>query len=135
MHIYFTKIKESSRCILYSSIIFLSNHPNIWLGFLHRTFRILKVNINWIRVPTTDFARQKWRTRRENTNSIKPSWRSRNKPPKGHTKNIPFVLRTISKDKICDILYSIVEPSEQVRFGYNWLSVIVDNSENSHICS
>ena len=59
----------------------------------------------------------------------------RNKPPKFHTKNKPFVSCTISKDWICHILSSWVESSEQVGFDSNGSTVIVDNSENDHICS
>ena len=33
IYIYFTKIEESSRWVLYSSIICLNNHPNMW-GFI-----------------------------------------------------------------------------------------------------
>ena len=58
--------------------------------FLHRLYRILKFNLNWLRVPTTDFSRQKIRTRRENPNSGKLIWKARKKPPKVHTKNRPF---------------------------------------------
>ena len=57
---------------------------------LHILSRILKVKINRIRVPTTNFSRQKIITRRENPNSSKLSWKARKKPPKGHTKNRPF---------------------------------------------
>ena len=58
--------------------------------FLHRLSRLLKFNLNWIRVPKTDFARQKFRNRRDNQNSSNPIWKVRKKPPKGHTKNRPF---------------------------------------------
>ena len=58
-----------------------------------------------------------------------------NKPHKGQTKNRPFVFFTISKDRICNILSSRVEYSEQVGFESDVSSVIVDNSENTHILS
>ena len=58
--------------------------------FLHRFSRLLKANFNWLRVPTTDFARQICRTRMKNPNSSKLSWKARKKPPKSHTKNRPF---------------------------------------------
>ena len=61
--------------------------------FLHRLSRIIKVKIKWIRLPTTDFVRQKFITRRDNPNSSKPSLRARKKPPKGHTKNRLFLLQ------------------------------------------
>ena len=84
--------------------------------FLHRLSRLLKYNPNLVRVPTTDFARKKCRTRRYNPKSIRPSWKARNKPPKVRTKNRPFVYCTISKDRACQILSSRVEPSEQIGF-------------------
>ena len=59
---------------------------------------LLKFNPKWIRVPTTDFERQKCRTRRENLNPIKTSWKPGKKTPKGHIKNRPFVFYVISKD-------------------------------------
>ena len=66
---------------------------------------------------------------------MKPSWKSRNKPPKTHTKNIPFVYSTISNNKICQILYSIVESSEQILFYSDGSAFIADNSANAQICS
>ena len=87
--------------------------------FLHSLSRKLKVNLNWLRVPTTEFSKQKCITRRDNPKSIKIIWKARKKPPKGHTKNKPFVLCTISKDRIFHILFSIVEYSEQVGFDSN----------------
>ena len=89
---------------------------------------ILKFNIKWIRVPTTDFTRQKCGTRRENPNSSELSWKARKNPPKGHTKNTPFFFCTISKDIICHILSSRVESSEQLGFEYYGSSIIVDHS-------
>ena len=79
-------------------------------------------------MPTTDFAIQKCRTRRENPNSSHLSWKERNNPPKGHTKNRPFVFCTISKDGVFHILSSRVNYSEQVVFYFDGSSVIVDNS-------
>ena len=38
-------------------------------------------------------------------------------------------------DRICHLLSSIVEFSEQIVFGSYESKVIVDNSENEHICS
>ena len=135
IHMYFTKSEETSRCILYSSLLCLTNHPNIWWFILHRISRLLKVNINWLMSPTTDFSRQKFRIRMENPNSIKINWKARKKPSKGHTKNIPFVFCEISKNRICDILSSRLKSSEQVLFDSDGSSVTVDNSENAHICS
>ena len=63
--------------------------------FLHRTSRVLAVNLKWSRVPSTDFSRRKYRTRRENPNSSKYSWKERKKPPKRHSKTRPFVFCTI----------------------------------------
>ena len=72
---------------------------------------------------------------KENTNSSKPSWKAGNPPPNRHTKNRTFVLCTISKDRICHIISSRVEYSEQVWFEYDVLKVIFENSANSHIFS
>ena len=104
-------------------------------SFFHRISRILKVNINWIRVPTTYSLRQKFRTRRYNTNSSNSSCKARKNPPKDHTKKRPFVFCKISKDRIFHILSSRVESSEKVGFESGGSSVIVDNSENAHIYS
>ena len=82
---------------------------------------------------TTEFTRQKCITRRNNPNSSMISWKEGEKPPKGHTKNRPLAFFTISKDRICHILSSRVESSEQVEFEYYGLSVIVDNSVNAHV--
>ena len=92
-------------CIFFASAIIL-----IFGGlFLHRLSRLLKVNLKWIRVKTTDSAGIFFGTRIKNPNSSKPSWKKINKPPKCHTKSIPFVLCKITKNRICYILYSIVE--------------------------
>ena len=120
---------ESFTHIFFDSTIIL-----IFEGlFLHRLSRILKVNLNWLRVPTTDFARQKFRTRRDNKSSSNPSWKARKKTSKEHTKNRPFGFCIISKDRICNILSSRVESSEQVGFESDGSSVIVDKSENYQI--
>ena len=76
---------------------------------LHRISRLLKYNPKCLRVSTTESSRKKYRTRRDNQNPSKPSWKSRNNPPKGHTKNRHFVFYKISKDSIYHILYSRVE--------------------------
>ena len=49
--------------------------------FLHRLSRILKFNIKWLRVPTTEFSRQKCITRRYHPNSSKPIWKARKSLP------------------------------------------------------
>ena len=67
--------------------------------------------------------------------SSKISWKAINKPPKGHTKNRPFVFCTISKDGICHIISSILESSEQVRFDSDESSATVDKYDNARICS
>ena len=86
-------------------------------------------------MPTSDFARQKIRTRRENSNSSKPSWKAINEPPKGLTKNRPFVFCTIPKYRIFHILSSRVQSSEQVGFDSYGSIVIVNNSESAQIFS
>ena len=83
----------------------------------------------------TDSAKKKCTTRRENSNSSKLSWKSRKNPPKVHNKNIPFVLCTISNDRIYHILSSRVESSEKFGFESDGSSVIVDNYANAHIYS
>ena len=64
--------------------------------FLHILSRLIKFNTNCLRVPTTDFARQKYTTRRDNPNSSKLSWKVIKKPPKGHTKKIPFFMNNFN---------------------------------------
>ena len=53
--------------------------------FLHRISRLIKGNLKLIRLSKTDFAIQKFITRRENQNSIKPSCKEIKKLPKDHT--------------------------------------------------
>ena len=64
MHMESTQSEEFSRLILYSSIPCLRNHPNIQWSILHSLSRMIKSNIKWLRVLTTDTAR-KYRTRRD----------------------------------------------------------------------
>ena len=90
IHIYFTKSEEYSRWVFYSSLLCLKNHPNMWCFFSQSIYNLIKVYLKFLRVSTTCFPRKKCRTRRDNTNSNKPSWKARNKPSKGHTKNISF---------------------------------------------
>ena len=116
IHIYFTKVKKppDGLCIhlLFASAIIL-----IFSGIiLHSLSRILKVNIKLLRVPTTEFSRQKCITRRDNPNSSKRSWKAKNNPPKGHIKNRPFVFCKIPKDGICHMLSSRVKYSENKLF-------------------
>ena len=59
--------------------------------FLHRLYRLLKAELNWIRVPTTEFSRKKYRTRKADPNSSHLSCKTRKNPTKGHTKNRTFV--------------------------------------------
>ena len=79
---------------------------------LHRLSRILKFKINWLRVPITDYARKKFRTRRDNPNPSKLSWKKRKKPPKGHIKR--------------DLLFS----AQFQRIGYSTYSLKKWNSQN-----
>ena len=58
--------------------------------FIHRISRILKFKLNWLRVPTTDFARQKLTTMMENPCSSNVIWKARKNPSKGHPKNRPL---------------------------------------------
>ena len=73
--------------------------------FLHMMYRLIKVNTKWLSVPPTYFTRQKYRTRRENPNSINTSCKSRKNPPEVHIKNKTLVLYTISKGRIYHILF------------------------------
>ena len=106
--------KESSRRILYSSLLYLSNHPNIWWYILHEIYRLLRLKQKWIRGTTNFFLSKTFRTRRENSNSSEQIWKTRNNPPKGCTKTDPFYSKKKSKDRICHIIYSSVEFLEQV---------------------
>ena len=103
--------------------------------FLHSISKPLKFNPNWLRATTTYFARKKFRSRRDNPNSIKLSCKSIKKPLKVHTKNRTFLFCKISKDRIFHILSSRVKSSDQVIFDSDGSSVIVDKSANDHICS
>ena len=90
VHVYFTKIEETSRWI-FTHIFFASANILIFGGLFYIGSSGYSSSIfNWIWVLTTDFAKQKYRTRRDNPNSSNPSWKARKKPPKGHTRNIPF---------------------------------------------
>ena len=115
IHIYFTKVKKPLEGF-FNNLFFTSEIILIFGGFLPTIYGVIIFNFNWIRVTTTYSARQKFRTRRENKNSSKLGWKSRNNPPKGHTRNRPFVFYAISKDKICHLLSLRVESSEQVGF-------------------
>ena len=84
-------------------------------------------------LPTTYSATQKFRTRTDNNNSSNLSFKVRKNHPKVHSKNRTFAFFIISKDRMCHILYSRVESSENVGFQYDGSSVIVDNSANAHI--
>ena len=92
IHIYFTILKKPTD-LFFTHLFFASAIILIFGGlFLHSLSRILKVKPNLLRVPETEFAREKIRTRRDNPNSSKISWKAIKNPPKGHTKNRPFVL-------------------------------------------
>ena len=57
IYIYFTKSEEAS-ILIFTHLFFVSSIILIFVGlFLQRISRIIKVNLNWIRVPTTDFAK------------------------------------------------------------------------------
>ena len=91
---------------LFANIFFASEIILNFSGiFLHRLSRILKFKINWLRVPTTNFSKQKCRTRRENPKSIKPSCKARKKTPKFHTKIYP--LSTVQFQRIEYATYSL----------------------------
>ena len=78
----------------FTHLFFASAIILIFCGlFLYRLYRLLKSHPNLIRVPKTDSARKKCRTRTSNPNSSNPSWKARKNPPKGHTKNRPFFLK------------------------------------------
>ena len=106
LHIYFKKLNKppDGFCthIFFDLAIIL-----IFGGVsLYRLSSIIKVNLKWLRVPTTDFERQKCRTKSENSNSSKLIWKARKKPTKGHTNetgNCPI----IQKNQKCFILILI----------------------------
>ena len=59
IHIYFTKSEEASRWI-FTHLLFASSIILTFGGlFLHSLFGLLKVNINWLRVPKTESEIQK----------------------------------------------------------------------------
>ena len=119
IHIYLKKAKNP-QYVFYNHLFFALGIILIFCClFLDRIYRLLKVKPDWLRNTTTEFERKKYRTRRENKNPCKLSCKARNMPPKGHTKNRPFVLCKISKDMIKHTLYLIVESSEQVGFYSN----------------
>ena len=106
MHIYFTKVKNTPD-EFYTHLFFASEIILIFGGlFLHSLYGLLKVKLNWIRVSKTEPARKKTRTRRDDKNSSKISWRARKKPPKGHTKNIPFFLHNFKGSDMTHTLFN-----------------------------
>ena len=97
----------------------LKKHPNIWW---FKSTEALQANHSQSQLDkgvNNRLHKTKNITRRENPNSSQPSWKTRKKHPKGHTKNRSFVFCTISNDRICHILSSRVEPSEQGGFDYD----------------
>ena len=110
IQIYLTKSEESSRWILYSSLLLLSNNPNIWWYILHRISRPLKVKIKCIRVTTNEFVRQNSEIGGKIQMQVNPVGRQERSPPNTTPKTDPFFC-TISKDRIFHILSSRVEPS------------------------
>ena len=104
IHIYFTKVKKHPDGI-FTHIFFASSIILIFSRvFLRIISRLHKVQLNLLRVLTTEFAREKFRSRRDSSDSIKLIWKARKNPPKGHTK---IVFCTISKDTVLHILSSI----------------------------
>ena len=96
--------------VFYNHLLFESEIIITFSGiFSNSLSMILKVNPKWIRVSTADFEIQRCRTRRENPKSIKTIRKTRNKPPKCHTKKRPFVFWKNPNDRICHILSSRVE--------------------------
>ena len=69
---------------------------------------ILRFKFKRIRVPKTDLERQKYRTRKENKDSLKHSLKARKNSSKDPTKNTPFVFCKIPNDRIYHILSSKV---------------------------
>ena len=65
----------------FTHIFFASETILLFGGLsLYRIYRLLKVNLNSLRGPTTEFAGKK--IRRENPNSRNINWKTRKKPPK-----------------------------------------------------
>ena len=95
--------------------------------------RIIKVNLKCLRVPTSGFARQKCITSKENPKPVKSSRKAIKKLPKVKTKDRTFGFCTISKDRICHILSSIVQSPEKFGFNSDGSTVLAANSENAQI--
>ena len=60
------------------------------LQFLYRIYRILKVKLKKMRITSTDFARQKCRTRRDNSKPDNPVGRQDISLPKATPKTYPW---------------------------------------------
>ena len=87
-----------------------------------------------MRVPKANFYRKIEEPGGRIQNKIYPSLRQEIILPKV-TKNRPFLYWKTPNDRICHILSSRVDYSEHIGFDSDGSTVIVDNSENSHICS
>ena len=124
IHVYFTKVKNPLNG--FCTHIFFAQEIILIFGglFWHIIYRLIKVKLKFPMVRTTDFSKQKCRTSRKNKNSSEPSWKKRKKTSEGHTKNRTFVLCTISKDGICQILSSRLESLEKIGFDSYGSSVI-----------
>ena len=83
---------------------------------------------------TTDFSRQQCRIRRDNTNSINPSWKARKNPPKVHTKNRPFYSAKFQRIGYATCYIQKWDPKKKIFDSYG-SSLIFDNSVNDNICS
>ena len=104
INIYLQKAKKPP-VVFCTHLFFASEIILIFIGlFLHRKFRLLKVNIKSLMVTTSDLAREKSKTRRENPNSIKLSLKSRKKHPKGHIRK--YTLFSTQFQKMVYVTYS-----------------------------
>ena len=134
MHIYFTKMKKPTDTFC-THLFFASAIILIFGGlFLHRIPRLLKVNLNLIRAPTTDFSRKNAEPGGRIQIQVISFGRQKRSLPKDAPKIDPL-FSAKSTDRICHILSSRVEYSEQFGFDSDGSSVIVDNSDNSYIRS
>ena len=87
-----------------------------------------------MRVPKANFYRKIEEPGGRIQNKIYPSLRQEIILP-NVTKNRPFLYWKPPNDRICHILSSRVDYSEHIGFDSDGSTVIVDNSENSHVYS
>ena len=101
----------------------------------HSLCRIIKVDIKWLRVPIINLEDKNTELGGRIQIQVILVGTQEISLPKFHIKNRPFFFFKISKYRIYHIISSIMESSEKNGFDSNESTVIVDNSDNSHIRS